>query len=339
MAHLPAQLQLDPQANPYWPASIDPAVMVPVLTASPLSHASLLYAPFKGPDAPTQILAYGEGLINGGSGDGRFHWVVLDLKLVDTRDAGGNQAVPLDQGSLGPMGRQAAFAQPNEVVVVDLQTGKENRIPLPGLNEEVSWLLDGRHVLVSSATETWLVDVDTREVLPASADGFAVTPLVGGGSGLTTLTLANSGDEAPLLRFYDDGGLSLRSQRDVNVATATPYRFSYLMPHGWRYGDRIAQAGGGQAGSVPSEFVVVVDGPAGNITNLLDVGPNRNKGCCAVLGWMNSDAVIVHTDQDGLLQWTLSTGAVTRLTDRLPGAVSLPMNGCEWRILQAACLE
>ena len=237
------------------------------------------------------------------------------------------------------MGQKAAFAQPGDVVIVDLQTGQEDRIPLPGLNEDVSWLLDGRHVLVSSATQTWLVNVETREVLPASADGFAVTPLVGGGSGLTTLSLAGSGDEAPLLQFYDDGGLSRRGQRYVNAATSVPYRFSYLMPRGWRYGNLIAQAAGGQTGSQPGEFVVVVN-QSGDITHVLDPGPGRNKGCCAVLGWSgHADAVLVHTDQEGLLQWTLSTGVVTRLTDQLPGAVSLPMMGCEFQVLGAACIE
>jgi len=339
VTHLPAAIARDPQAAPYWPPAIDPDATAISRSAAPISHASLLYTPSSNAGAPyIPIYAYGEGLINGGSGNGQFYWVVLEVKLVETRDADGNRALPLDQGSLGPMGQRAAFAQPDEVVVVDLRTGKEDRIPLLGLNEEVTWLVDGRHVLVSSATLTWLVNVDTRTALPASTDGFTVTPMVGGGSGLTTLAFVDPGDAAPLLRFYDDGGLSWRSHRYVNIASAAPYRFSYLMPHGWRYGDLIAQAGGGQAGSVPGEFVVVIDDQTGDITQVLDLGPNRNKGCCAVVGWMNPDAVIIHTDQEGLLQWTLSTGTVTRLTDRLPGASSLPMNGCDWRILNAACV-
>jgi hypothetical protein len=340
VAHLPGPIALDPQAAPYWPASTNPRVMVSELTASPLSHASLLFAPSKNEDGPPQILAYGEGLINGGSGDGKFRWVFLNVGLVDQRDAGGNRAGPLDPGSLGPMGRLAAFAQPDEVVVVNLQTGQEDRVPVPGLNEDVSWLLDGVHVLVASATQTWLVNVQTREVLPAAADGFTVTPLIGGGSGLTTLSLANPGDEAPLLRFYDDGGLSWRSQRYLNAASAAPYRISYLNPRGWRYGNLIAQGAGGQAGSQPGEFVVVVNDQSGDITHVLDLGPGRNKGCCAVLGWSEGDgAVLVHTDREGLLQWRLATGEVTRLTDRLPGAVSLPLMGCEFQILASACME
>jgi hypothetical protein len=60
-------------------------------------------------------------------------WARLDqVRLRFGRDADGNQHSPLDTTSLSADGRYAAFAQPDEVVVVTIATGAVNRFPLPG---------------------------------------------------------------------------------------------------------------------------------------------------------------------------------------------------------------
>ena len=184
---LPATIERTPGWNPYWPRSVQPPANAPALTSAPIRDTVMLFMPYSpDPDgseplidpAPLPLFAYGEGSINGDSGDGTYHWVRVNVDLLETRDAGGNRAIALDQNSLGPMGQRAAFAQPDELVIVDLASfggrtaGAVHRIPVPGLNEEVTWLTDGRYVLVSSATKTWLVNVDTASVVPAAAVGW-----------------------------------------------------------------------------------------------------------------------------------------------------------------------
>ena len=329
---LPATIAADPDAAPYWPESAVPPANAPSLIDKPVSHAVMLYSSHPAEGQAPSVYVYGEGSIYGGSGNGSFHWARVPVDLSYTHDAGGNQALPLDQNSLGPMGRRAAFAQPDAVVIVNLMTGAAERIALPGLNEDVSWLINDRHVLVSSATQTWLVDTETRSAVAAAAIGTTVTPLVGEGSGLTTLTVAGSGAEPPVLRFYDDAGLAEQSHRTVNASSAAPYRIAFLSPRGWRYGNLVAQAASGQIGSTYGDFVAVIDDHTGDITHVLDLGGGRNKGCCSVVGWLNGTDVLVYTDQTGLLRWQLTTSIVTRLTDPAAGPISVAPTGCGFTI-------
>ena len=82
-------------AAPFWPASLAPPADAPSLTDAPLSHAVLLASDPPGDsDHVPAIYAYGEGSVNGGSGDGSFRWVRLTVNLTFTRDAGGNRAMP-----------------------------------------------------------------------------------------------------------------------------------------------------------------------------------------------------------------------------------------------------
>jgi hypothetical protein len=324
---LPATIPAAEDAAPYWPATFDPPADAPPLTTESLSHTVLLFQP----NSEGPIYAYGEGSINGGSGSGTFRWVRLDVSLDDTRDEGGNRATPVDLNSLGPGGYSAAFAQVDELVVVDLRVGVANHMPLPGLNEEVSWVPSGQHLFVSSATQTWLTATD-RVIGPAVVSAFDVTPLVGNALELTTMTLGPSELDPLVVRRYDDEGRTELSQFTVDVTSAPTYRLSHLAPRGWRMGNLIAQAGGGQIDNHPGDFVIVVDDRTESITHVLDLGSGRNKGCCAVVGWENSESVLVRTGQDGLLRWHLPTGAVSRLTAYAPGAVSVAPMGCSYRV-------
>src|SRR5262249_51174421 len=140
-----------------------------------------------------QVYVYGEGSAGGKSGSGTFLWAQMFAQLAEPSDVGGG--VILDRNALGPMGARAAFPPRASGAIVDITTGTSDRIDVPGDNIAVSWLADGRHVLVSSRTRTWLVNVDAHTAIPAAATGPAVTPLVGGGSSLTTLTASASDTE------------------------------------------------------------------------------------------------------------------------------------------------
>jgi hypothetical protein len=341
---LPDQIPDVSNAAPYWPASLAPPADAPNQTEAPMNQAVLLAsAPLVDPasDTAPPIYAYGERSINEGSGDGSFRWVRLNVNLTFTRDDQGNRALPLDLNSLAPRGDRAAFAQPDAVVVVNLRTAKSIRIPLPGLNEDVSWLADGTHLIVSGATGTWLVNVESRQRVRAAVKGYDVTPLVGGASLLTSLHLPNAG-APPVLGIYDDPGLTHGEDRVIDMGPAGPYRIDYLIPRGWRYGHRIAQAAGGAAGARPGEFVVVIDDEAAEVSRILDLGPLRTKGCCPVLGWIGAGDVLVHSDRDGLLRWDV-TGAVKRLSRPAPVIVSVAVGGCDWSIkidgITSACTQ
>ncbi len=319
---LPATIPAAADAAPYWPSSLNPPADAPTFQEAPLSHAVLLFQP----ESAGPIYAYGEGSINGGSGNGQFQWVRVAESLEDVRDAGGNRSTPVDLNSLGPMGESAAFAQTDELVVVNLIDGTTQRTQLSGFNEDVTWLPDRRHLFVTAGTQTWLTATD-HVVGPVAVSGWDVTPLVGAALGLTTMSIAESG--APLVvRRYDDEGRAEISNFEVDQASAAGYRVSYLAPRGWREGNLIAQAASGQVDNHPGDFVIVVDDRPEAVTHVLDLGDGRNKLCCAVVGWEGAETVLVRTDQDGVLRWHLPTGTVTRLTASAPGALSIAPMGC-----------
>jgi hypothetical protein len=328
---LPDTIPGDRDSGSYWPRSLTPPTDAPVLATTPLSHAVLLAMPLQtGIGAPLRVYAYGEGSVNGGSGDGRFRWVRLDVNLLKTLDEAGTAGWPVDHNSLAPMGRRAAFPQRDGVLLVDLTDGGVDVIPVPGFNEDVTWLPNGKHVLVSSRTETWLVNVETRTVVKAKAQGGAVTPLVGGASGLTTLTDSRTNGPT-MLQVYDDGGLVERGSRPVDGHAAGPYQFGFLIGRGWRYGNLIAQAAASRPDSDVGDFVAVVDDRTDGVTHVLDIGARRDRGCCTAVGWSGGDDVLVN-DTEGLLRWHLPTGAVTRLSAPVRGIVSVAPTGCDWSI-------
>jgi hypothetical protein len=338
---VPTRIEPQPPVSPFWPAHQAPPANAVSLHTAPQAHPVQLFHP----DGAGPVYAYGERPINGGSGSGVFGWVVLDVGLTETRDADGNQASPLDQGSLGPLGERAAFAQPDAVVIVDLRAGTAESIPLPGLNEEVTWYPDGQHLLVSSASRTWLVRAgrpgfaDAGVVGEVAVPGSEVAQLVSEDTGLVTMAARAGGP--PVITRWDDEGRGELSRQSVNPATIGAYRIDALAPRGWRSGGRIAQAASGQAGNWPGDFVLVVDTGSGAITNVLDLRSSGVKGCCAVLGWQNPDTVVVRTTDDVLL-WSPSTGRVTQAMDNHNGLISLAPNGCGWRITvdgsTAACI-
>jgi hypothetical protein len=327
---VPYTIRTEADAVPYWPGSLQPPVDAPSLADAPLSHATVLVMPFR--EQPRRMYVYGEGLVNGGSGSGTFHWARLDVDLATT----GENAVgfPMDRNSLGPMGRHAAFPQPDAVVVVDIRTGAVDRIAAPGPNRQVTWLPDGNHVLVSSEARTWLINITTRTRVEAAVPGYAVTPLVGGATGLTALT-RGEGDGPPVLRRYDDAGLAERDSHVVDDTPARPYSLAILLGRGWRYGNLIAHTATARPGGASADVVAVIDDRTAVVTHVLALAGAKERfgrGCCTVVGWAGAGDDVLIGGIEGLLRWRLSTGEVTRLSD--PGfvIVSVAPMGCDWTI-------
>ena len=333
---LPATIPVAADAAPYWPPNLNPPANAPTFQAAPLSHAVLLFQP----DSAGPIYAYGEGSINEGSGNGSFQWVRLDVSLSDTPGADGKSS-PLDQGSLGPMGHQAAFAQRNEVVIVDFREGTVQRIPLPGLNEDLTWLPDGRHLFVTGCplsgicdSQTWLIATD-HVIGPVAVPGYDVTPLVGDALGLTTMSasldIASTPAERLIVSRYDDEGRAEVGHFEVDLhhRPGVPPE-----PPGtaWSANRETHRAGRLRPLDDVRDFVVVVDDRPEAVTHVLDLGTFPGMACCAVMGWENGETVLVLSDQEGLLRWHLPTGAVTRLTASAQGSMSVAPTGCNWTV-------
>lgn len=79
--------------------------------------------------------------------DGR--WRTVDTRLQLARDSGNYTMPPLRPTSLSADGTRLAIPQPDELVVVDLTTGRSRRYAVPGYKAFVIWRDDG-HVLVTS---------------------------------------------------------------------------------------------------------------------------------------------------------------------------------------------
>jgi hypothetical protein len=326
---LPVKLATDPIADG-WPTS-GPPLDAPLLASAPVTLGMLLYAPTTAASIQP-VYVYGQTPLRSGNDRLTYHWARLGVSLMGIRDADGGLVTPLDVNSMSNNGERAAFAQPDWLVVVDLQTGAVDRISVPGPNEHVSWLLS-EHVLVSSPTQTWLVDVRTRSVVPAAAPGAAVAPLVGDDSGLTTVSLTGSaGNQSPMVTFYDDGGLVRQFDTVVDARSVSPYHFAELNGRGWRRGTLIAQAASGPRDGTVVDFVAVFDGPGAVATHLLDLGPGRRAGCCAALGWSGPDHVLVYLEPNGVLDWDLTNGDVHRRSGPLTGTVSIALYGCDYTI-------
>ncbi|MER7333288.1 MULTISPECIES: hypothetical protein [unclassified Micromonospora] len=285
------------------------------LSAKPVRRALALYQPV---DRDSGVA----GRIRVLGDDG----IVRDLDVVTpapTRDADGNEAVPLKTGSLSPDGRTAAFAQTDEVVVVDLTTAAVRRYPLKGWLEHVLWSHD--RLLVGDDDTTYEVDPGTgaARAIPVSPWDVA-TP---DPTARPDLLLELGGPPTGLMLHRvatDERG---RGQDKVPVGTAAlpaGHRVDEFYGRGWLHGHRLARAGWISTGTMGGlEAVAVLDARTGSVTHLLDLGRDVWKGCCEVLGWDGDGAVLLRHNPGGLLRWRPETGEVTGVTRNLYGAVSL----------------
>ncbi|MFC0507267.1 hypothetical protein [Micromonospora costi] len=283
------------------------------LSARPVHRAVALYQPVD----PNTGAAGGIRVLGD---DG----VVRNLDVVTlgpTRDAAGNEATALKSGNLSPDGRLAAFAQTDEVVVVDLTTAAVRRYPLAGYLEHVLWA--GDRLLVGDDDTVYEVDPSTgaTEKVPGVSPWDVVTPDPGNGSGVL-LTLTGVEQGLTLSRWTSN---DVGTQRLDFRALPAGNRVDEFYGRGWQRGDEVARAGWLTTGTTSGvEGVAVVNGETGIVTRLLDLGrEGRSKGCCEVLGWDADGGVLLRYSAGGLIRWQPETGAVTGVLAELPGQVAL----------------
>lgn len=117
-----------------------------------------------------------------GEPDGSLHPVIVtpdgalleadELVLKPAVDDDGNRVNPLSTAGVTPDGHRIAFAQPSEVVILDVTTGEVQRIPVPSKGlEDVGWGIGRVGLIASDSGGSWFIDAETAAVseLPARA--------------------------------------------------------------------------------------------------------------------------------------------------------------------------
>ncbi|MEV6374136.1 hypothetical protein [Micromonospora musae] len=284
------------------------------LSGRPVRQALALYQPI---DPETGV----EGRIRVLGDDG----VVRDLDVVTparTRDASGNEAVPLKSGSLSPDGRLAAFAQTDEVIVVELTTAQVRRYPLKGYLEHVLWA--GDRLFVGDDDTTYELDRQTGATRTVPLSPWELVTPDPAGRDDDLLALGGLRDGVTLTRWTRSADGTDRGDRPLDLrALPTGNSVNEFYGRGWQRGDEIARAAWITTGIMDgAEGVAVLDARTGVVTRLLDLGRDRSKGCCEVLGW-DGDAVLLRYDPGGLLRWRPATGEITGVVRDLYGKLSL----------------
>lgn len=249
------------------------------------------------------------------------------LRVLDTvalkapEDEFGNAQGVLDSTSLAPDGKRAAFAQRDEVVIVDLTTGRVERLRVRGFNENVLWQPDAVGLIVEQANATYLVDVrGAKRQTYASFDSMATVGQVT--DNIVRLGSAD-GDGSAVSRWTLGGG----------PISKTPLPTPWLAVDswygtGWRNGGLVARSLFAPKVLEPSgagEAAVVVDVASGKVVRALlfprtpdNAVVGRKLQCCEVRGWAGPDTVVVQSP-NRLLAWNVRTGALRIVTQMSPG--------------------
>ncbi|MEU7925975.1 hypothetical protein [Micromonospora sp. NPDC049107] len=285
------------------------------LSARPVQRALALFQPLSEEGQP-------DGVIRILGDDG----VVRSLDVVTpapTWDESGNEATAVKPGVLSPDGRWAAFAQTNELIMVDLTTAGVRRIPLEGYLELVVWAHD--RVLVGGDDRTYVVQRDTEAASTTDLSAWhVVTPDPEAGRGAALLELVGERGGLKLQsRTALDG--PVRSEQRITVdSLPPPYQVNEFYGRGWLHGGRLASAAWIVNAHISgAEGVAVLDSRTGSVTHLLDLGRDRAKGCCPVLGWDNKGAVLLRLEPAALARWDPETGEITGIIAELRGVLAL----------------
>lgn len=249
------------------PTATDRVMALPTLTGDPVTTIRAAVDLQLDESVPVLVLVLGD---DGG-------WRRVDTPLTTTLDGpGGNQGDPLDGGSISADGSQIAFPQPDAVIIVG-RDGTSRRLAVPGWNEAVRWLPDGRHLLTG--------DLGT----PATE--------------LDTVTGATTRGERPVSEVAIG-----------SVAGSVLTSVSVIEPGNWYGAGHLAAGRLARSGFLSQELsadqgTAVVDQRTGAATVLrfgylstADPLQQRGKGCCETLGWLDQHRVILR-DGQSVLAW------------------------------------
>jgi hypothetical protein len=291
------------------PSLIDPWAKATTLSArlrsGELPAVRAVYLRPVGDDyQPVLVVATGESV------------VVDGLRLVPTRDSGGNAGSPLGVRPVAN-GADIVFAQPGKVVQLDARTGKVKTYPVPSQTvQSAGWTRSGQTVVVRSEGQAWRIDPGrggAAEVAdPGTDDGRFQLGATADTRSLGIRTFAADGSPeaqrsigSPVTELWGDTVGSA-----AWAASGAFYDQNLTSPlirrgNGPIYQGLVAV----EAARGPARILVAPENPDGMT--------GRFKGCCAALGWVDDDTVVFQTvgsHDSWLLAWNVRTGAVYKVT-------------------------
>ena len=276
--------RLDPDATPAKP-----------LSGNPIQRARLLLQRNTGARTEQPVYALAEDNT----------WRRIDVgHLLPVTDPHGNGQPTLDVTSLSTDGRRAAFAQRDEVVIVELADASVRRVSVPGFNEDVQWL--GERVVVRQEIGAYLIADGQRIELPGPGGDFVVTD-----AALTQLSA--DAEYRPVLRSWTAAGPG-PEQRVDGVGNL----FSWDGP-GWQRGRVIARAvvvgtGSPERPTTPSTYrFVLVDTASATARFAVDIGAVP-VDYARLLGWYDADTLLVVVEMRRVVAYDLTTGQPAQVT-------------------------
>lgn len=311
---LVAPSRADEPGLPWRSTPLPPDLTAPatttLLSAEPVTRALALIEttdPATDPPSSNGVVVIGD--------DGRPRSIdSVHLQMVP--DGAGNQSYPLRAGSLAPDGTQAAFPQHDAVVIVDLTTGRARQLGLPGFNEDVAWSPDSSRVIVTRSAGGIVLDATTGASKP-------LTGTTGAGVAFLDSTRLVELDESVTAQA------SVRIRRTPAAPAETVASISNFA--GWwgqpfvtsQFVARSSFSTGLQVEGIATsdpQLITALDTATPTDRRVLALDwTGRNKGCCPVLGWLDTNTVLFLSDGGGtatrILAWDVERRTVERVSE------------------------
>jgi hypothetical protein len=241
---------------------------------------------------------------------------------------------PLSAGAIAPNGKLVAFPQPGAVYVIDASTANAKLITLPSQDiRSVSWLANSTRLLVSGPGTAYRLDVDLESSRPPDIDNVAASN--DAEDATTPYRLDGAMGQVALRQYAGNNGWAEVSSPRLPVdawvgqtfdggASVARMFVANKLPQVPTVASR-AQVAAAISPLQPLDDRLLVFGetPAA-VPNPGRMTPDaiREPGCCAVLGWYDSETVLVQVT-DWLLAWSVKSGQVRRVAELEVDGVAL----------------
>lgn len=239
-------------------------------------------------------------------------WREADRGPGGASNQGGSPGLSLTSTSISPDARRLVLLRGDGFLLIDATTGDRRMVSVPGTVgrvDSIVWLPDGASVAVAG---------DHGAVLVSTRDGSyhgteepvhdqAVSPPNGPVVQLTASDLVTKEAGASVRRGYGTG----------NQVTLDEWYGA-----GWVNGSLAARTGFLDDGE---QGTFVIDVTTAVLTHVLALPSGaapavRSHGCCAVLGWLDKQTVLLR-DGGQVLAWNITSSAVNSVA-RLPGSTT-----------------
>ena len=226
------------------------------------------------------------------------------LTLTLLTDKEGNASEPLGNRAINEDRRRIVFPQRGKVLLLDAQTGDFRSFTVADDHlHDAGWAADGATIIAQSDAAAWRIDSTTGDVERLGEVAYpGFSQFVADESGVRLLRFASTGtngaasDSPPI--FSGTWGSTVTS--DAEWAASGGFLTD------------AAQTLGAYQGvfAIESERMAnprLLLAPGGS-----DAG-GLGKGCCAALGWVSSDRLLVRWGSDILL-WNVVSGEIARVS-------------------------